>query len=70
MRDEDQDLEGGVLEDTLNQVSEEIDRDNGLDVHRDVYQDLFDHVPCFITVQDRNYKLLRYNREFSDTFEP
>lgn len=42
----------------------------GLDVYEDVYQDLFDLVPCFITVQDRTYKLLRYNREFAQTFEP
>jgi histidine kinase len=41
-----------------------------LDEYRDVYQDLFDHVPCFITVQDRNYKLLRYNREFEESFDP
>jgi len=41
-----------------------------LDVYEDVYQDLFDLVPCFITVQDRSYKLLRYNKEFADTFEP
>jgi histidine kinase len=41
-----------------------------LDEYRDVYQDLFDLVPCFITVQDRNYKLLRYNREFEESFDP
>lgn len=27
-------------------------------------------MPCFITVQDRNYKLLRYNREFKEAFAP
>ncbi len=41
-----------------------------LNRYSDVYQDLFDHVPCFITVQDRYYKLLRYNREFYNTFDP
>ncbi|MFH1488777.1 MAG: ATP-binding protein [Pseudomonadota bacterium] len=41
-----------------------------LDEYRDVYQDLFDHVPCFITVQDKNYELLRYNREFDEAFDP
>jgi len=41
-----------------------------LSEYGDVYQDLFDHVPCFITVQDKNYKLLRYNREFKETFAP
>jgi histidine kinase len=34
------------------------------------YQGLFELVPCLITVQDRNYKLVRYNREFSEKFRP
>jgi len=34
------------------------------------YQNLFESVPCLITVQDRNFKLLNYNREFSDMFNP
>lgn len=34
----------------------------------DDHADLFDLVPCIITVQDRNYRLLKYNREFSDKF--
>ncbi|MCP4350047.1 MAG: PAS domain S-box protein [Desulfobacterales bacterium] len=41
-----------------------------LNKQRDEYQTLFERVPCFITVQDRNYKLLRYNREFSEKFNP
>ncbi|MBU2499533.1 MAG: PAS domain S-box protein [Proteobacteria bacterium] len=41
------------------------------DVNRLVqeYQDLFELAPCYITVQDRNYRLLRYNREFSENFD-
>jgi histidine kinase len=31
---------------------------------------LFDLVPCIITVQDKDYKLIRYNREFADKFDP
>ena len=53
-----------------NQISKELISKNELNEYSDVYQDLFDHVPCFITVQDNNYTLLRYNREFFDTFEP
>jgi PAS domain S-box-containing protein len=34
------------------------------------YQSLFEVVPCIITVQDRNYRLIRYNREFAETFDP
>ena len=36
----------------------------------DEYQNLFEGVPCIITVQDRNYKLVGYNREFSEKFAP
>jgi histidine kinase len=41
-----------------------------LDKSVDEYQMLFDLVPCIITVQDRNYRLVRYNREFADKFDP
>jgi len=41
-----------------------------LDKTVDEYQMLFDLVPCIITVQDRNYRLVRYNREFADKFDP
>ncbi len=37
---------------------------------RDEYQQLFAQVPCSITVQDRSYRLLRYNQEFKDKFKP
>jgi histidine kinase len=41
-----------------------------LDKRVDEYQMLFDLVPCIITVQDKDYKLIRYNREFADKFDP
>jgi histidine kinase len=41
-----------------------------LNQHQDEYQSLFEQVPCIITVQDRNYKLIRYNREFDKKFKP
>ncbi len=41
-----------------------------LDKSVDEYQMLFDLVPCIITVQDKDYKLIRYNREFADKFDP
>jgi histidine kinase len=34
------------------------------------YQSLFEESPCYITVQDRNLRILRYNREFANTFSP
>ncbi|MDP2846621.1 MAG: PAS domain S-box protein [Humidesulfovibrio sp.] len=35
---------------------------------RQLYQRLFEGVPCIITVQDRDFKLLRYNQTFADLF--
>ena len=52
------------------QLSEEMTRQSQLDEYEDVYKDLFDLVPCFITVQNSHYELLRYNREFYETFDP
>jgi histidine kinase len=34
------------------------------------YQKLFEEAPCYITVQDRDLKLIRYNREFAERFSP
>jgi histidine kinase len=34
------------------------------------YQKLFEESPCYITVQDRNLKIIRYNREFAERFSP
>ncbi len=41
-----------------------------LNKQKDEYQNLFELVPCFITVQDRSFKILRYNREFAEKFRP
>ena len=35
---------------------------------KDRYQDLFEHVPCTITVQDKNLRLLSYNQAFAEEF--
>ena len=37
---------------------------------RDEYQNLFELVPCLITIQDKNYRLVSYNKEFEETFNP
>ncbi|MBC8246794.1 MAG: response regulator, partial [Deltaproteobacteria bacterium] len=34
------------------------------------YQQLFDEVPCYITVQDRDFKLMAMNRQFKEHFDP
>ena len=37
---------------------------------RDEYQRLFDQVPCAITVQGRDLRIMRYNRQFREMFNP
>jgi histidine kinase len=41
-----------------------------LSKQRNEYQNLFEQAPCIISVQNRDYRLLRYNREFSERFDP
>ncbi len=61
----------GQLALAINQMSDEIaSSQQELNKQRDEYQNLFERVPCLITVQDRNYRLLRFNREFYQRFAP
>ncbi len=61
----------GQLATAVNLMSDEIaSNQKELNNQRDEYQNLFERVPCLITVQDRNYRLLRFNREFSQRFAP
>ena len=61
----------GQLAVAINQMSDEIaSSQKELNKQRDEYQNLFERVPCLITVQDRNYRLLRFNREFHQRFAP
>jgi histidine kinase len=63
--------EVGQLAKAINQMSREIgEKQAELNKQRYQYQNLFETVPCVITVQDKNYKLVGYNREFSDRFDP
>ena len=41
-----------------------------LNRQRQEYQNLFESVPCTITVQDRDFRLVGYNREFAENFDP
>ncbi len=67
----DQDDEIGRLTSAINQMGEKIgEKQAELNKQRDEYQSLFELVPCIITVQDRNYKLVRYNRDFYEKFDP
>ncbi len=46
------------------------DKEAALNKQRDEYRRLFERVPCVVTVQDRDYRLLRYNRHFEKNFHP
>jgi histidine kinase len=63
--------EMGLLAVAINRMGSEIgQKQTELNRQRDEYQNLFELVPCLITVQDRNYRLINYNREFCDRFDP
>ena len=49
----------------ISQMSKEIfENQEELNKQREEYQNLFELVPCYITVQDRDLKLIKYNQEF------
>ena len=61
----------GQLAAAMNFMCQEIgQKQTELNSQRDEYLNLFNTVPCIITVQDRDYRLLQYNREFSELFAP
>ncbi len=63
--------EMGHLATAINQMGCDIAKQRTeLNKQRDEYQNLFERVPCLITVQDRSYRLLNYNKEFSERFAP
>ena len=67
----DQDDEIGRLASAINKMGENIsEKQTELNRQRNEYQSLFELVPCIITVQDRNYRLLQYNRDFHEKFNP
>jgi len=66
----DQHDEIGQLATAINKMGKEIiEKQNELNKQRDEFQNLFEHVPCYITVQDKDLKLIRYNREFAKHFD-
>jgi histidine kinase len=63
--------EMGRLVHTIERMGKSItEKQSELNRQRDEYHSLFSLVPCIITVQDRNFRLLRYNQEFRDKFRP
>jgi len=45
-------------------------KQQALEQEHSEYQSLFETVPCLITIQDRDLRLIRYNREFAEKFDP
>ncbi len=45
-------------------------KQQALNRQKNEYQQLFELVPCIISVQDKAYRLISYNREFSKRFAP
>jgi histidine kinase len=69
--DIEQEDELGQLARAISQMGKEIShKQSEINNQRDEYQNLFELVPCLITVQDRNYKLIKFNREFEEKFRP
>ncbi|MCP3953876.1 MAG: cell wall metabolism sensor histidine kinase WalK, partial [Desulfobacterales bacterium] len=63
--------EMGQLARAINYMGNEIVANQAeLNKQRDEYQNLFEQVPCLITVQDKDYQLIRYNGLFAEKFTP
>ena len=61
----------GQLAKSIDQMRREIaEKQEEIKQHWYEYQKLFEEAPCYITVQDRDLKILRYNREFAERFSP
>jgi histidine kinase len=59
----------GQLSGAINQMGTDlIAKNDQLILQKNLYRDLFEGVPCLVTVQSRNYRLLRFNRAFAERF--
>lgn len=66
-----QEDEIGHLAATIHRMGQDISRQQReVKRQKDEFQRLFELVPCIITVQDRDYRLIGYNQEFSKRFAP
>jgi len=65
------DYEIGLLGAAIKKMGTQIGLDRAeLKKQKNEYQSLFDKAPCMITVQDKDYRLLRWNKVFQDRFDP
>jgi len=65
------DDEIGQLANAINQMRNEIaEKQAEIKQRWYEYQKLFEEAPCYITVQNRDLKIIRCNREFAERFSP
>ena len=63
--------EMGELAAAIDGMGQEIkDKEIEVNRQRDEYQRLYELVPCIITIQDREFKLIGFNPEFAKRFDP
>jgi histidine kinase len=61
----------GLLSSAINDMGMEIhEKQTELNRQKDMYRNLFDQVPCTVTVQNKNFELLEFNKEFARKFNP
>jgi len=59
----------GQLARVIRELGEEVRAKHlALSEQREIYVRLFDSAPCMITVQNKNYELIRYNKYFAEHF--
>jgi len=69
--DAEESFEMEQLAEAINEMAQQIEsKQDELNKQTDRFRQLFEQVPCAITVQDRSYRLIEYNQEFEDTFAP
>ncbi|MCP3898592.1 MAG: PAS domain-containing protein, partial [Desulfobacteraceae bacterium] len=61
----------GQLSNAIHDMGKKIEnKQTQLNRQKDLYQNLFDQVPCTITLQNKDYQLLEFNKEFARKFKP
>ncbi|WP_300154121.1 ATP-binding protein [Solidesulfovibrio sp.] len=59
----------GMLAAAMRDMGHElIAKNTELGAQKDLYRNLFEGVPCLVTVQDKDYRLLRFNNAFGERF--
>ncbi len=65
------DDEIGQLAKAITEMRQEIsEKQETIRQHWQEYQKLFEESPCYITVQDKDLRIVRFNREFAERFSP